>query len=284
MGHFSLFEREPAASVVRANLVSRVILIFRINQATQLLFSTKFSYWAILILLLFISSINKSIGRLLCLPFENPGPAEAGPCQKRASSRFEAGTSGLLSISDSEHRVPTELGQESQASSCVEEWNSTGLSSCSLDNRPLVELCVEPAGFSRRCTVVSLPLHLVPSPTGLPSKRCPSIGFISRADREIEVVRHVAPPTWLISNFLVRPASSWGAPGRPGTPSTQRRGIDSPVAIRRGDGAQMKWGRDSRCSTRGNPAFQGTLGVASREPSTVSHFRTEHGTSLETLS
>ena len=36
-------------------------------------------------------------------------------------------------------------------------------------------------------------------------------------------------------------------------------------------------------STRGNPAFQGTLGVASREPSTVSHFRTEHGTSLETL-
>ena len=71
-----------------------------------------------LILLLFISLINKSIGRLLCLPFENPGPAEAGPCQKRASSRFEAGTSGLLSISDSEHRVPTELGQESQASSC----------------------------------------------------------------------------------------------------------------------------------------------------------------------
>ena len=43
-------------------------------------------------------------------------------------------------------------------------------------------------------------------------------------NREIGVVRHVAPPTWLISNFLVRPASSWGAPGRPGTPSTQRRG------------------------------------------------------------
>ena len=34
--------------------------------------------------------------------FENPGPAEAGPCQKRASSRFEAGTSGFLSISDSD--------------------------------------------------------------------------------------------------------------------------------------------------------------------------------------
>ena len=33
-----------------------------------------------------------------------------------------------------------ELGQESQASSCVEEWNSACLSSCSQDNRPFVEL------------------------------------------------------------------------------------------------------------------------------------------------
>ena len=49
-----------------------------------------------------------------------------------------------------------------------------------------------------------------------------------------------------------------------------------------------RWGSDevgpgSRCSTRGNPAFQGTLGVATREPSTVSHFRTEHVISLGTL-
>ena len=29
-------------------------------------------------------------------------------------------------------------------------------------------------------------------------------------------------PTWLVSNFLVRPASSCGAPGRPGTPSRVR--------------------------------------------------------------
>ena len=53
------FERAPVASVIRANLVSRVILIFHVNQATQLLFSTEFSYWAILILLFFISLINK---------------------------------------------------------------------------------------------------------------------------------------------------------------------------------------------------------------------------------
>ena len=29
-----------------------------------------------------------------------------------------------------------------------------------------------------------------------------------RADRGIGGIRHVAPPTWLVSNFLVRPASS----------------------------------------------------------------------------
>ena len=39
--------------------------------------------------------------------------------------------------------------------------------------RPLVELCVEPAGLCGRCTGVAVPLRVVPSPTGLPSKRGP---------------------------------------------------------------------------------------------------------------
>ena len=43
-----------------------------------------------------------------------------------------------------------EFEQESQASSCVEEWNSACLSSCSRGDRPLVELCVEPAGLCGR--------------------------------------------------------------------------------------------------------------------------------------
>ena len=37
--------------------------------------------------------------------------------------------------------------------------------------RPLVELCVEPAGLCGRCAGVAVPLRVVPSPTGLPSKR-----------------------------------------------------------------------------------------------------------------
>ena len=36
----------------------------------------------------------------------------------------------------------------------------------------------------------------------------PGLGSFSRADRGIGGVRNVAPPTWLVSNFLVRPASS----------------------------------------------------------------------------
>ena len=44
---------------------------------------------------------------------------------KRASSAVEAGTSGFVSISDSDRKVLAELGQESQASSWVEAWNST---------------------------------------------------------------------------------------------------------------------------------------------------------------
>ena len=133
--------------------------------------------------------------------FEYPGSAGVGPQQKRASSRVEAGTSGFLSISDSDRRVPAEFGQESQASSCVEEWNSACLTSCSRGDRPLVELYVEPAGFFGQCTGVSVPLRVVPSSTGLPSKRCPGIGFFSRVDREIGVFRHVAPPMRLRLEF-----------------------------------------------------------------------------------
>ena len=49
-----------------------------------------------------------------------------------------------------------------------------------------------------------------------------------------------------------------------GDPSRQRRGIDSPVAVRRGEGARMKWGRNPRCYPRGKPACEGLLGMHER--------------------
>ena len=64
----------------------------------------------------------------------------------------EAETSGFLSISDSDCRIPAELGQERQGSSCLEAWNSACHSSYSWGDRPLVELYLKPACFSGRCT------------------------------------------------------------------------------------------------------------------------------------
>ena len=113
------------------------------------------------------------------------------PLQGRQGSR--------VCITDS----PMELGLV-----LSEEGNPAGLSSCSGGLRPLVELCMVPAGLCGRGTGVAVPLRVVPSPTGLTSKRGPGLGSFSRADRGIGGVRHVAPPTWLVSNFLVRPASS----------------------------------------------------------------------------
>ena len=103
---------------------------------------------------------------------------------------------------------PCRVGTGESGLVLSEERNSACLLRCSGGLRPLVRLCVEPVGVYGRCTGVAVPLRVVPSPTGLPSKSCPGIGFVSRADRKIEAVRHVAPPTWLVSNFLVRPASS----------------------------------------------------------------------------
>ena len=55
-------------------------------------------------------------------------------------------------ISDSDRRAPADWGQESQASSWVEAWNSACLSRCPRGERPLVELYLEPGVFSEQCT------------------------------------------------------------------------------------------------------------------------------------
>ena len=129
---------------------------------------------------------------------------------------------GTRSYSDCS--VPAELGQESQASSCVEKWNSACLSSCSWGDTPLVELCVEPPFFSGQCTGVSVPLLVVPSSTGLPSKRCPGIGFFSRADREIRVFQNVAPPTRLCLEYPHETGLILMCAGKVGNPFQTKQG------------------------------------------------------------
>ena len=147
------------------------------------------------------------------------GEASCGVCgASRDSSGSCATEEGLTSRGGWNLRLSLRFGLRPQGHCRVgtgesglvlsEEGKPAGLSSCSGGLRPLVELCVEPTGLCGRCTGVAVPLRVVPSPTGLPSKRGPGLGSFSRADRGIGGVRHVAPPTWLVSNFLVRPAPS----------------------------------------------------------------------------
>ena len=136
----------------------------------------------------------------------------------RDSAGFGAMEEGLISRGGRNLRLPLRYGLQLQGPCGVgtgesglvlsEEGNPACLSSCSGGLRPLVELCFQPAGLCGRCKGLPVPLRVVPSPTVLPSKRGPGLGSFSRADRGIGGVWHVAPPTWLVSNFLVRPASS----------------------------------------------------------------------------
>ena len=143
---------------------------------------------------------------------------------KRASYRVEGGTSGFLSIFYFNPRVLAELEQESQASSCVEEWNSACLSSCSRGDRLLVELYLESAVFSGGSTGVSVTLRIVTSFTGLHSKRCPGIGFLSRADQEIGVFGNVAPPMTLRLEFLHETGLILRCDGKVGIPFQTKQG------------------------------------------------------------
>ena len=68
-----------------------------------------------------------------------------------------------------------------------------------------------------------------------------------------------------------------------GNPLKQSRGSDPPIANRRGEGAQINWCQEPRCSPRVRLIFRETFGVTSRVSSNVSHFKTERGTFLEKL-
>ena len=141
------------------------------------------------------------------VPLRGEGSCGVGRASQ-GSAGFGAMEEGLISRGGRKLRLPLRFGLRLQGPCRVgtgesglvlsEEGNSACLSSRSGGLRPLVELRVEPAGFSRRFMGVSVPLRVVTSPTGLLSKSCPGIGFLSRVYREIGVVWPVAPPTWLV--------------------------------------------------------------------------------------
>ena len=111
------------------------------------------------------------------------------------------------------------------------------------------------------------PVVLCLLPQGCLSRGVRASGSYQEWTRESGSFSMCYHPWSYVSNILVRPASSWGAPGRLGTPSRQSTGVDPPVAIRRGEVAQMKSYREPRCSPRERPGCRGTFGIASRVPS-----------------
>ena len=67
-----------------------------------------------------------------------------------------------------------------------------------------------------------------------------------------------------------------------GNPFQRKQGNRLSCRDQEGRRGSDEVGRDPWCSPRGNPACRGTFAVASSVSSTVSHLKTEHGTSLET--
>ena len=67
-------------------------------------------------------------------------------------------------------------------------------------------------------------LPVVPSSTGLPSKRCPGIGFSSSADRELGFFQHVAPPTRLRLEFPRETGLILRRAGKSGNPFQTKQG------------------------------------------------------------
>src|SRR5574340_1104650 len=79
--------------------------------------------------------------------------------------------------------------------------------------------------------------------TGWSSERCPGIGFLSRGDREIGVLRNVEAPRRPRLECRREPGLILRCDRKVGNPFQTIRGVDPPVQIRRVEGAQSKWCR-----------------------------------------
>ena len=77
--------------------------------------------------------------------------------------------------------------------------------------------------------------------TGWSSERCPGIGFLSRGDREIGVLRNVHAPRRPCLECRREPGLILRCDRKVGNPFQTIRGVDPPVQIRRVEGAQSKW-------------------------------------------
>ena len=177
----------------------------------------------------------------------------------RRDSRVTTGISGFLSVSDSDRRVPAELGQESQESSCLRKGTplasrgaqgvSGPLLSCVWNLRVFPEMHDGDSAPSCCAFTHWVAFEEVSGPRVLFKSGPGNRGLSACGTTHGASLKFPSE-----AGFILRCA------GNAGDPSRQRRGIDSPVAIRRGEGAQMKWCRDPRCFPRGNSVCRGNSG------------------------
>ena len=180
---------------------------------------------------------------------------------KRASSPGKAGTSVFLSGSDSARRVPAVLGQESQESSCLRKGTplasrgaqgvSGPLLSCVWNLRVFPEMHDGDSAPSCCAFTHWVAFEEVSGPRVLFKSGQGNRGLSACGTTHGASLKFPSE-----AGFLLRCA------GKAGDPSRQRRGIDSPVAVWRGEGARMKWDRNPRCYPREKPACEGLLGDA----------------------
>ena len=104
-----------------------------------------------------------------------------------------------------------------------------------------------------------MPLRVVPSSTGLPSKRCPGIGFFSRAYQKIGVFQHVVPPTRLRLEFPRETGLILRCAGKVGNPLQTKQG-------------NRPTGRDQKGRRGSDEVVPGTSVVPSSETGMSRHF------------
>ena len=109
-----------------------------------------------------------------------------------------------------------------------------------------------------------------------------AVAGFSRVGREIGVFRHVTPPTTLCLEFPRETGLILRCAGNVGNPFQTKQGNRPSCLEQEGRRCSDEVVREPRCSCRVRPACPGTFGVASRVQSTVSHFKTERGSFLET--
>ena len=101
---------------------------------------------------------------------------------------------------------------------------------------------------------------------------------------ENDVFPHVATPTRLRLQFPRETGLILRCAGKVGNPFQRKQGNRLTCRDQEGRRSSDEVVPGPLCSPRVRLACRGTFGVSSSLPSTVSYFKSEHGTSLETLS